>query len=205
MSGHAKIGAIKSGGGAMEERGDDPARRGRYPSGPTPVGRAFQRGSFLGRPPGVPWQPTPPPRPKRSRPTLLCWLRATAPDGVRFELTRPPEQPGEPPALRGGFGPEQAIGLAGQLERRGWSDVQVIRRRLDRPDAWAAAKPDEQVDEELVRRTVRVGRERLAAVEVAPPPAVAAARKGLRLAAGGDWAGAREALRAATERPGATP
>ena len=52
---------------------------------------------------------------------------------------------------------------------------------------------------------MRLGRERLLATEVPPPPAVAAARRGLRLAAQGDWSGAREALRAATERHQAAP
>ena len=70
-------------------RGTDPTRRGRYPSGPSPVGRAFARGSFLARPPYHP--PAPPARVRKTRPTLLCWLRATSPDGLRFELTRPPE------------------------------------------------------------------------------------------------------------------
>ena len=195
-------------------RGVDPTRRGRYPNGPSPVGRAFARGSFLARPPYRP--PVQPSRVRKTRPTLLCWLRATAPDGLRFELTRTPELGGAPAALRGAFGPEQATGLAGQLERRGWRDVQIVRRRLDRPEAWATGlavdranegerSSDAATDEELARRIVRVGRERLIAIELPPPPAVAAARRGLRLATRGDWAGAREALRAATERHQAAP
>src|SRR5262245_31038906 len=143
-------------------RGGDPTRRGRYPSGPSPVGRAFARGSFLARPP---YRPTfTPARARKTRPTLLCWLRATAPDGLRFELTRAPEQPDAPAALRGAFGPEQATGLAGQLERRGWREVQIVRRRLDRPEAWGTGVAETResesgeehaaAEEELVRRIV---------------------------------------------------
>src|SRR5215212_3950616 len=120
MYGHGIIGRRQN-----EEAGrwsSGQARRpGRYPSGPSPVGRAFARGSFLGRPPYQP--PFQPLRVRKTRPTLLCWLRGTAPDGLRFELTRAPELPGAPAALRGAFGPEQATGLAGQLERRGWREV----------------------------------------------------------------------------------
>jgi len=63
----------------------------------------------------------------------------------------------------------------------------------------------EQVDPELPLRTreVRLGRERLLGTEVPPPPSVAAARKGARLAQNGDWPAARDVLRAAVEAGGA--
>lgn len=145
-------------------------------------------------------RPFHPPRPRKRRPTLLCWLRGTAPDGTRLELRRAPTRPGQAPELRGGLGPDQAIALAGQLERRGWSDVRIVRKRFDQPASWISPTPnDVDADEPPTQRVVRLGRERLLGVELALPPGPAAAQRGLKLASRGEWAAARDALRQATE------
>jgi len=147
--------------------------------------------------------PAQPQRTKPTKPTLVCWLQATAPDGTRFDLSRSPDRPGVMTPLRGAFGPTQAMQVAGLLERRGWRDVRIIRRRLN--DTRPLAE-HERIDPELPLRTreVRLGRQRLLGTEVPPPPCVAAARKGVRLAQSGDWPAARDLLRAAVEAGGAS-
>jgi hypothetical protein len=167
------------------------------------------RGPFPGHGTLHPRPPAPPPvftprRPKPTQPTMVCWLQATAPDGLRFDLSRLPDRPGVMTPMRGAFGPTQAMTLAGLLERRGWRDVRIIRRRLTdtRP-----LREHEEVDPELPLRTrrVRLGHQQLLATEVPPTPSVAAARRGARLAQNGDWPAAREALRVAVEADGSSP
>ena len=170
------------------------------------------RGAFPGHgplhnapaePPVPTGAPAPPRRTKPTRPTLVCWLQATSPDGVQLDLSRAPDRPGVMTPLRGAFGPTQAMQVAGLLERRGWRDVRIIRRRID--DSRPLAE-HERIDPELPLRTreVRLGRQRLFGTEVPPIPSVAAARKGARLAQSGDWPAARDALRAAVEIGGAS-
>ena len=167
-------------------------------------------GTIPGRPPPH-FQPRPAQRQKPTRPTQVCWLRGTSPEGQIFEIVRAPDRPGVMTPLRGALGPEQATTVARALTRRGWTDVRIIRRRLDDPTppiesttepSAAAASVD---DEPLVSRFIQVGQRRLQITEVPPSPGVATARRGARLAASGDWAGARVVLREATEFPDAGP
>lgn len=185
----ARQGQIPGYGSPWERRPPGPAPR------PVPA-------RFAGPPP-VRFRPAP--RPKRTRPTLVCWLRATAADGVRFDLRRAPDAPGVMTPLRGAFGPEQAITVAGLLGRRGWRDVQVIRRRLDDPTPPVDMDGTPPEPEILQTRFVRLNGQRLLATEVAPPPAIQAARRGALLASNGDWTGARDALREAVSHASATP
>jgi Flp pilus assembly protein TadD len=135
---------------------------------------------------------------------MVCWLQATAPDDVRFDLSRQPDRPGPMTPLRGAFGPTQAMTLAGLLERRGWRDVRIIRRRLNDP---RPLREHETIDPDLPLRTrpVRLGKVQLLGTEVPPTASVAAARRGARLAQNGDWPAAREALRAAVEADPTSP